>query len=76
MPLQILSEMFTKAAAWPDDDQRELADFARAIEARRTGLYRVTKVEREAIEVGMAEANRGDFVSDALLAAADNHHGL
>jgi len=70
MATNILKDLVQQAGDWPEQDQQELADFARVIEARRTGLYRVTDAERAAIAEGLAEAEAGDFVSDAELAAA------
>ena len=49
----------------------ELAEYAREIEARRTGVYRMSDDERAAVSQGMAEADQGKFVSDDLLAKAD-----
>jgi len=41
-------------------DQQELAEIAREIEARRTGIYSLSEEEREVI----AKARREPFVSD------------
>ena len=40
------------------------SDLAREIEARRTGIYRLSKDERAAVRSGMEAARRGDFASD------------
>jgi len=37
---------------WPEEDQEELAELAREIEARRTGIYVMTDDEREAVRRG------------------------
>lgn len=57
--------------SWPEDDQRELAEYARIIEARRTGVYRVTEEERAILLERLAEADRGDFASDEFVADFD-----
>jgi predicted transcriptional regulator len=59
------------AETWPREDQDELAEYAREIEARRTGLYSMCADERAAVNQGMAEADQGKFVSDDLVAKAD-----
>jgi hypothetical protein len=59
------------AETWPREDQEELAEYAREIEARRTGVYRMSDDERAAVSQGMAEADQGKFVSDDLVAKAD-----
>ena len=69
-PRSIIEE----ALSWPDEDQRELAEYARMIEARRTGVYRLTAEERAAIEEGLAQADRGEFVPDDVIAEADKRY--
>ena len=59
-----VKELFRQVEAWPDEDQAELADVARLIEARRTGVYRLSDEERAAVREGMAAARRGEFVPD------------
>jgi predicted transcriptional regulator len=68
------TEMDTKSvldrvASWPAEDVEELAEYARFIEARRTGVYELTEEESAAIEEGLAQADRGEFVSDDDMAA-------
>ena len=61
---------------WPEADQLELAEYAREIQARRTGLYIMSDEERAAVRRGLAEADRGEFVPDEVVAEADKRHGL
>jgi hypothetical protein len=46
--------------SWPKEDQEELIEFAREIEARRTGVYVMTDEERRAI----ADARKTAVVPD------------
>jgi hypothetical protein len=69
-----LREVLEQAATWPREDQDELAEYAREIEARRTGIYAMSDEERVAVRRGLAEADRGEFVSDKRLAEADKRH--
>jgi hypothetical protein len=55
-----------KVASWPQEDQEELAEIARDIEARRSGIYRATPNELAAID----EADRGGVASDQEIEAA------
>lgn len=71
---RLLKEMIDHAATWPQEDQEELAEYAREIEARRTGVYTMSDDERAAVGKGLAEADRGEFVSDELIAEADKRH--
>lgn len=62
---QILEEV----ASWPEEDQEELAELAREIRARRSGVYVVNDDERKAIEEALDELNRGERVSENDMAA-------
>ena len=50
--------------SWPEEDQEELAEYAREIEARRLGLYVVDSEEGAAIREGLAELDRGEWLSE------------
>ena len=65
-------EILEKVARWPEEDQEELAELAREIEASRTGIYALSNAERAAI----ADARRGMFASDDDAAAFWKRHGL
>jgi len=68
----VAKQILDKIADWPSEDQEELAELAREIEARRTGVYVLSDAERKAI----AEARRGAFASDDEAAAFWKRHGL
>jgi hypothetical protein len=76
MTTKTFKDVMEHAATWPREDQEELAEYAREIEARRTGLYTLSDEERISVEKGIAQADRGEFVSDELVSEADKHHGL
>jgi predicted transcriptional regulator len=59
-----VKEILRQVESWPQEDQEELADVVRVIEARRTGVYRLTDDERVAVREGMAAARHGEFVPD------------
>jgi len=69
-----LREVLEHATTWPREDQEELAEFAREIEARRTGVYAMSDEERIAVGQGLAEADRGEFVSGERIAESDKRH--
>jgi hypothetical protein len=70
---RLLKEVIEHAETWPLEDQEELAEYAREIEARRTGVYTMSDQERVAGK-GLAEADRGQFVSEERVAEADKRH--
>ncbi len=51
---------------WPPEDQEELAEYVRDIEARRTGVYRATAEELQAID----EAERSGIALNEEVEAA------
>jgi predicted transcriptional regulator len=71
---KILQDVFEHAANWPREDQEELAEYAREIEARRIGTYTMSDDERAAVRMGLAQADRGEFVPDDHLAEADKRY--
>ena len=71
---RILKEVIEHAETWPLEDQEELAEYAREVEARRTGIYTMSDAERTAVGKGLAEADRGQFVSEEAVYEADKRH--
>ena len=66
---QITKEILKRVETWPEKDQEELAEIAREIEARRTGVYELSAEEEEAIREGLAQLDRGEAVSDEEIKA-------
>jgi predicted transcriptional regulator len=62
--------------SWPQEDRAELAELAREIEARRTGVYVMTDEERAAVRQGLQEAGRGEFVPDEEMDAFWKRYGV
>jgi predicted transcriptional regulator len=62
--------------SWPQEDQAELAEFAREIEARRTGVYVMNDEERAAVREGLEQARRGEFVPDDEMEAFWKRYGV
>ena len=61
-----LQEMLQRAQAWPEPDQAELAEYAEQIERRRTGQYRPTADELQALD----EAERSGLATEEEVEAA------
>jgi predicted transcriptional regulator len=66
---QTARQILDRVSAWPQEDLDELAEMARAIEARRTGVYQPTPEEEEAIREGLAELERGEWTSEEVMRA-------
>jgi hypothetical protein len=59
-------DILRRIETWPQEDQEELAEVARDIEAHRTGVYRATQDELRALD----EAERSGTASDEEVEAA------
>jgi hypothetical protein len=62
-------QILEQVASWPEEDQEELAELAREIQARRGGVYSVSDEERRAIEEALDELNQGERVSESDMSA-------
>jgi len=65
---QIAKDILRRIEDWPQEDQEELAELAREIEARRSGVYRLTDDERAAIAESTADVRAGRFATDEQIA--------
>jgi hypothetical protein len=63
------TEILDRLHTWPQEDREELAEMAREIEARRTGVYKVTAEEEAAIRQGLAELEGGKWTSEEAMRA-------
>jgi hypothetical protein len=57
---QSTKDILRRVESWPEEDQEELVEMARAIEARRTGVYLLSEDERAAIDAARRSANASD----------------
>ena len=62
--------------SWPQQDQEELVELAREIVARRTGVYNMTDEECAAVGEGLAQARRGELVSDDEMESLWKKYGV
>ncbi len=71
-----LKAMLPVIEKWPAEDQEALADYAREIEALRSGFHMMVPEEEAAVREGLAEADRGVFVSAEAIAALGKRFGV
>jgi hypothetical protein len=67
-----VKNILERVAAWPEEDQKELAALALEIEARRTGVYELSDDEKASIEA----ARRSGLASDDVVAAFWKRYGV
>jgi hypothetical protein len=63
---QAIKQLIERAQSWPPEDQEELAESARQIEARRCGIYRATADELQSLD----DADRSGIASEEEVEAA------
>jgi hypothetical protein len=67
---QSTKELLQRVETWPEQDQQELAEVVRDIEARRTGVYHATPEELRAIDEALGQVARGEIASREEIEAA------
>jgi hypothetical protein len=67
-----IKDILSRVEHWPPEDQDELAEVAREIEARRTGVYVLSDEERATLE----QARRSPVASDEEVAALWKRLGI
>jgi hypothetical protein len=63
-----LQKLLPAIEQWPEEDQEALAEAARESGALRTGVYTMSPAEETAVADGLAQAERGEFATDARIA--------
>jgi hypothetical protein len=74
MTKEQLKAVLDEVLSWPEEDQEELAEYAREIHARRTGTYIMSDEEQAAVHEGLAQADQEQFVPDKVVEEADKRH--
>jgi predicted transcriptional regulator len=71
---KIAENILDRIADWPEEAQEELMQAIVDIEAKHFGIYRLSDDERAAVREGLAQAERGEFVADEVVAAYFEKH--
>lgn len=58
-------ELIERVKTWPVQRQQDIARVIEAMEESGTNMYRLSDDERRGVDVGLDQAKRGEFVSDA-----------
>ncbi len=72
MTKEQLNAVLETVRSWPEEDQAELVEYAREIQARRTGVYVLDDDERAAID----RSRSGPLASDEEVEAFWKRHGI
>ena len=74
--IESLAKLFLTIETWPEEDQAALADYARELQAARSGAYCLTDAEWKSVQEGIAQFKHGELASDEELAAANKRYGI
>ncbi len=74
MDKAFVETILTRVANWPDEAQAELMQSLIDIELKHFGTYRLSDDERTALGEGVAQAERGEFVPDEIMADFFKRH--
>jgi len=64
-----LDKVLERVKSWPEARQRDVLRVLEVMEQSGTAVHMLTDNERAAVQVGLDQANRGEFVSDAEMEA-------
>ena len=67
--MALAKKLLEEVETWPLEDQEELAEYAREIRGRRTGIYHLSEDERAGIDRGLADMRAGRFATDEQITA-------
>ena len=76
MASEHIDTVLERVRTWPPERQAYAIEVLKLIEAQGTRPVQVSDEEWAAIQEGNAQAERGEFVSDADMAAFYRRHGL
>ncbi len=73
---KLLEQAIAKVRELPEDEQDALAAALLAMTGEETPTIRLDEVTRAAVREGLAQAERGEFVADEIVAEADKRHDV
>ena len=73
---KLLERAIQKVRELPPKEQDALANALLSLTGEETAVIHLDPETRMAIEEGLAQAERGEFVSDDIIAESDKRHGI
>ena len=73
---KLLEKAIAKVRELPEEEQDALAAALLAMTGEEPSTIRLDEVTRAAVREGLAQAERGEFVADEIVAEADKRHGV
>jgi predicted transcriptional regulator len=73
---KLLEQAIARVRALPDDEQDAVATLLIAVADADASAVSLDDATRAAIREGVAQAERGEFVPENVVAEADKRHGI
>lgn len=73
---KLLEQAIAKVRTLPTEEQDALAEALLSMSEGDAADFPLDDATRAAIREGLAEADRGEYVPDDVIAAANKHHGI
>ena len=73
---KLLEKAIAKAQQFSDEDQDIFATALLALAGEETPKVQLDDKTRAAVREGLAQARRGEFVPDEVVAESDTRHGI
>jgi predicted transcriptional regulator len=73
---KLLEQAIAQVRELPDDEQDAVAALLMSIAESDASGVTLDNASRAAIREGLAQAERGEFVADNIVADADKRHGI
>jgi predicted transcriptional regulator len=73
---KLLEQAIAKVRTLPSEEQDALAAALLLMSEGDASEFPIDATTRAAIEEGLAQADRGEYVPDDVVSAADEHHGI
>jgi predicted transcriptional regulator len=62
-----IADIIERVKNWSPERQEDIAHVIEVMEQGGTDVYKLSSAERRAVDIGLAQAKRGEFVSDSDL---------
>ena len=76
MMTKLLEKAIAKVRELPAEDQDTFATVLLSMAGEDTPIVHLDDATRAAVREGLAQAERGEFVADEVVAEADKRHGI
>jgi predicted transcriptional regulator len=73
---KLLERAIEKVRELPAEDQDALAKALLSLTGEETAVVHLDAETRVAVEEGLAQAERGEFIPDDVIAESDKRHGI